>query len=63
MLNNKVAKLFYACNIPFSVLEHPLFVDMVESLRPGFTSHSRKAIGGHLLDEVTEEVTGLMKHQ
>lgn len=51
-----VAKFFYANNIPFSVVEHTTFQDLVSALRPGYHVPSRKALAGTLLDEVVAEV-------
>jgi hypothetical protein len=52
ILEEKVAKFFYGCNIPFNVVEHPLFKDLVQSLRPGFTPPTRKKLGDQLLNKV-----------
>ena len=41
MLDTKVAKWFYACNILLSVIDNPIFVGMVESLRPGHKPPSK----------------------
>lgn len=59
-LDEKVAKFFYGCNIPFSVVEHPLFTDLVQSLRPGYKLPTRKALGDKHLDSVTEQLSEQM---
>ena len=51
-MDSKVAKFVYACNLPFSVAEHPAFIDMVEALRPGYQPPSRKWVGRPLLDTI-----------
>lgn len=55
-LDIEIAKLFYACNLPFSIADHPQFVKVVKTLRPGYTPPTRKTIGGSLLDTVTAEL-------
>ncbi|KAJ8039259.1 hypothetical protein HOLleu_16915 [Holothuria leucospilota] len=60
-LDEKVAKFFYACNIPFSCVEHPTFQDLITSLRPGYQPPTRKAIGGTLLDSVSEKLQDDMR--
>ena len=60
-LDEKVAKFFYGCNIPFAVAEHPLFLDLIQSLRPGYRVPTRKAIGEPLLNRVTEGLKVEMK--
>lgn len=50
------AKAFYACNIPFNVIEHPMFREAVGQTRPGYDLPTRKAIAGKHLDTTFEEV-------
>jgi hypothetical protein len=57
----EIARLFYACNLPFSLVEHPQFIKVVQLLRPGYKPPSRKQIGGTLLDTVHDQVTEDMK--
>jgi len=52
----EIAKLFYACNLPFSLVEHPQFVRVIQLLRPGYQPPTRKVIGDSLLDRVTDEL-------
>ena len=33
-LDEKVAEFIYACNLAFNVVEHPMFLAMLEALRP-----------------------------
>ena len=51
-LNSLVSKFFFGCNIPFSVVEHPLFLDLVNNLRPGYQPPTKKALGDKHLNEV-----------
>lgn len=39
------ADAFYACNIPFNVIEHPRFREAVEITRPGYQLPNRKQLG------------------
>lgn len=52
-LNVKVAKFFYGCNIPFNVAGNELFLNLVSSLRPGYTPPTAKMLSGPLLDKVS----------
>lgn len=44
-LDSTIAELFYACNIPFSVADHPRFLKAMSKLRPGYEAPNRKALG------------------
>ena len=61
IIDNKVAKFFFGCNIPFSTIERPLFVELVDALRPGYKLPSRKTLANKHLDEVTKEIEDDMK--
>ena len=43
-INLEVAKLFYACNIPFNVAEHSQFKKVMNMLRNGYQPPSRKKL-------------------
>ena len=60
-LDEKVAEFVYACNLPFSVVEHPNFRAMVEALRPGYKPPSRKALGTTHLDKAHERLQSRMR--
>lgn len=62
-IDEEIAKLFYSCNIPFNVAEHPQFKSVIEKLRPGYTPPTRKAIAGPLLDKVTSKLQSKMKSE
>ena len=59
----RVAKFFYANNIPFNVVEHPTFQNMVSALRPGYSPPTRKALCNSLLDEVSTEIEETTKEK
>ena len=61
ILDEKLVKFLYACNIPFSVVEHDSFLDFVQTLRPGYKPTTRKAISEKHLDRVTEQLQEKMK--
>lgn len=56
-----IAKFFYGCNIPFNVAEHPLFIAMVQQLRPGYKPPTRFALADKHLDQVCDEMEEKMK--
>ena len=60
-LDEQIAKLFYACNLPFNIADNPIWRETVEMIRPGHYSPKRNDIGGYLLDKVHDKVTGNMK--
>lgn len=62
-LDEQIAKLFYACNLPFVIADHPVWCQTVEMLRPGYQPPNRKDIGGPLLDKTHEKLMTTMKTQ
>ena len=38
------------CNIPFSTIENPWFIDLIKSLQPGYDLPSRRILSGSLLE-------------
>ncbi|KAK2164706.1 hypothetical protein LSH36_60g06037 [Paralvinella palmiformis] len=57
----EVGKLFYTCNILFNVAEHSQFKKVMNMLRNGYQSPSRKQIAGNLLDSVYDQLQSDMK--
>ena len=55
-LDEQIAKLFLACNLPFNIADHPVFRETIQMLRPGYSPPNCKDIGGHLLDQVHEKI-------
>ena len=55
-MDMQIARLFYGCNLPFNIVENPVFVKTINMLRPGYKHPTRKAIAGTLLDTVHDEV-------
>jgi len=60
-LDEEVAELVYACNLPFSLVEHPLFKKLVDSLRPGYKPPTREMLSTKLLDKVHSKLQSQMK--
>ena len=60
-LDEQIARLFNACNLPFNIAQHPMWKEAVRMLRPGNTPPDRKEIEGKLLDQVHENPTSKMK--
>lgn len=56
-LDEQIAKLFYACNLPFNIADNPVFKETIQMLRPGYSPPNRKEIGGHLLDQVHDKIS------
>ncbi|KAL4084400.1 hypothetical protein QTP88_028223 [Uroleucon formosanum] len=50
--NLALAKLFFGCNIPFSVIKSLHFKNFCQSLRPAYKVPTRKVLSGRLLDDV-----------
>ena len=41
---------FTCCNIPFSIIKNPFFIEALKHLRPGYNPLLRKHLSGQLLD-------------
>ena len=56
-LDAQIARLFFACNLPFNLVEHDVFKQTIAMLRPGYAPPTRKKLAGPLLDQIYNEVT------
>lgn len=54
-LDEQVAKMVYATNSAFRLVDHPEFVKMVEMLRPGYKPPSRQDVADEHLPQVYEK--------
>ncbi|MCD9088867.1 DUF659 domain-containing protein, partial [Stenotrophomonas sp. SY1] len=53
-LDKEVARIIFATNSPFRLVQHPQFLKMVQNLRPGYIPPSRKDIADKYLNLVYE---------
>ncbi|GFS77346.1 uncharacterized protein NPIL_373081 [Nephila pilipes] len=60
MIDLAPAKTFYACNIPFAVVESESYRNLTHILRLSFKSPSCKEMADPLLDAVYNEMNGLV---
>ena len=60
-LDEKVAEFIFACNLAFNVVEHPMFLSMLDALRPGYKPPPRKALSTKHLDKSHERLQTKMK--
>lgn len=61
LLDRQFARMFYACNIPFSVAENEHMLKLIHMLRGGsYKPPNRRDIAGYLLDEVNKECESTM---
>ncbi|XP_050810205.1 uncharacterized protein LOC127051646 isoform X2 [Gopherus flavomarginatus] len=54
VIDEKIAPFVYATNSPFRIIENPHFINMVQSLRPGYSPSNREDVAGNMLDKVYE---------
>ncbi|KAM7178000.1 uncharacterized protein RBU57_001791 [Macrochelys suwanniensis] len=54
VIDEKTARFVYVTNSPFCMIENPHFINMVQSLRPGYSPPNRADVAGKLLDKVYE---------
>ncbi|XP_073402221.1 uncharacterized protein [Dendrobates tinctorius] len=52
LIDEKIAQFIYATNSSFRLTENPHFINMVQSLRPGYSPPSRADVAGKVLDQV-----------
>ncbi|CAJ0949019.1 unnamed protein product [Ranitomeya imitator] len=52
LIDEKIAQFIYATNSSFRLTENPHFINMVQSLRPGYSAPSRADVAGKLPDQV-----------
>ena len=53
----QMAKLFFACNLPFDITDHLVFEEIIQMLWLGYTPLNHKDIGGYLLDQIHYKIT------
>ncbi|PKB97088.1 hypothetical protein RhiirA5_433744 [Rhizophagus irregularis] len=50
-IHRSITKAFVMCNIPFSIIENPWFIDLIKTLQPGYDPPSRQVLSGTLLGQ------------
>ncbi|CAG8720506.1 19857_t:CDS:2, partial [Dentiscutata erythropus] len=56
-INGSLLKAFVVCDIPFSVIENPFFIDLLQNLCPNYQPPSREILAVRLLDQEYSRVT------
>ena len=59
----QIAKFVYGTNTPFTHVEHPEFVKLINQLRPGYKLPNRHNIANNLLDEIFNTTISEIKSQ
>ena len=57
ILDDQIARLFYACNLTFSLAENDVFKKTISMLRTDYTPPRRKGLAGGILEKIFNEVT------
>ena len=52
-IDRACVKAFVVCGIPWHVIENPFFIELLKTLRPGYTPPSREVLSGKLLSQET----------
>lgn len=61
--NRVIAKAYVMCNIPFSTIDNPWFIDMIKTLQPGYDPPSRRVLSGTLLEAELSRVNIRVKNE
>ena len=62
-INRMITKTFVMCNIPFSTVENPWFINLIKSLQPGYDPPSRRTLSGSLLEAEVARVNIKINHE
>ncbi|CAG8801134.1 23866_t:CDS:2, partial [Dentiscutata erythropus] len=60
-INRSLLKAFTVCGIPFSAIENPFFIDLLQNLCPTYQPPSRVVLAGRLLDQKHSKI--IIKHE
>ena len=55
-IDQSLIKAFSCCGIPFAVVEHPFFVDLIKKLRPNYQLPSREKLAGIMLSHAVVRI-------
>ena len=65
-MDQSLIKMFVCCGIPFSVVEHPFFIEMFKKACPGYTLPSRDKLSGimlsHLAVKIEDKIDTIFKN-
>ena len=50
-INTALVKMFVCCNLPFSLIEHPFFIEFIKSIRNTYSLPSRWVLSNTLFDQ------------
>lgn len=62
-LDRVITKAYIMCNIPFSTIDNPWFIDMIKALQPGYEPPSRRVLSGTLLEAELSRVNARVNNQ
>lgn len=65
-MDQSLIKMFVCCGIPFSVVEHPFFIEMFKKACPGYTLPSCDKLSGimlsHLAVKIEDKINTIFKN-
>ncbi|CAB5368541.1 unnamed protein product [Rhizophagus irregularis] len=56
-INKALAKMFVCCNLPFSLIEHPFFIEFIKILRTTYNLPSRWVLTETLIIQEVSRIT------
>ncbi|GET66712.1 ribonuclease H-like domain-containing protein [Rhizophagus irregularis DAOM 181602=DAOM 197198] len=62
-LDRVITKAYVMCNIPFSTIDNPWFIDMIKALEPGYDPPSRRVLNGTLLEAELSRVNARVNNE
>lgn len=62
-LDRVITKAYVMCNIPFSTIDNPWFIDMIKALEPGYDPPSRRVLSGTLLEAELSRVNARVNNE
>ncbi|GET50620.1 ribonuclease H-like domain-containing protein [Rhizophagus irregularis DAOM 181602=DAOM 197198] len=62
-LDRVITKAYVMCNIPFSTINNPWFIDMIKALEPGYDPPSRRVLNGTLLEAELSRVNARVNNE
>ncbi|GET55642.1 ribonuclease H-like domain-containing protein [Rhizophagus irregularis DAOM 181602=DAOM 197198] len=62
-LDRVITKAYVMCNIPFSTIDNPWFIDMIKALEPGYDPPLRRVLNGTLLEAELSRVNARVNNE